>query len=289
MNDRLTGRTVLFFVAALACAFFLSFGAATVQAQPSKAQVTKMWEDQHNVKGRVLELKPMGGERTTNELHGKKYITPVGTCWDYNIVELQKCGCRLFERSSACCRKGSTTDCELRIGNSKLIDCAKYGKPKFGLAGDQEPEECRASRQASECWNRKDLVFGEGAVIGPCMQSPRFVCPKGWDTQQDYHNRKCGPTPEDCGCTIVEECSKPELLKCYSDWKANKAAVDCYWNPVYKSPYEREKCYKALSGEGVKEAVKDASSGQVPSVPSAPNPQAVNPGAVVDGLKKLFK
>jgi len=30
-------------------------------AEPSKAQVTALWEQQHNVKGRVLELKSRGG------------------------------------------------------------------------------------------------------------------------------------------------------------------------------------------------------------------------------------
>jgi hypothetical protein len=289
VTNRSIRKVSLLWNMTLVAVVFLALGMSGAQAEPSKAQVTKMWEDQHNVKGRVLELKNMGGERTTNELHGKKYITPVATCWDYNIVELQKCGCRLFEKSSACCRKGSSTDCELRIGNSKLIDCAKYGKPKFGLSGDQEPEDCKASRQASDCWKRKDLVFGQGAVIGPCQQGPEFVCPKGWETAQDFHNRKCGPTPEDCGCTLVEECSKPELLKCYKDWKSNKAAVDCYWNPMYKSPYDRDKCYKTVTGEGVKEAVKDGAAGSVPAVPSPPSPGTVSPGTVMDGLKKFMK
>jgi hypothetical protein len=212
-------------LALFACAvFFLGEGIAA--AEPSKSQVTKMWEDQHNVKGRILDVKSMGGQRTTNELHGKHYLTPVATCWDYDIVELQKCGCRLFTKSSACCRKGSSKDCELRIGNSKMVDCAAYGKPKFGLSGSEEPADCKAQRTQTSCWNRKDLVFGPGTVIGTCTkESPYFVCPKGWDTGQEFLNKKCGPTPEDCGCTLVEECSSEAALKCYKEWKSNQTSL----------------------------------------------------------------
>lgn len=210
--------------------FFL--GISQAAAEPSKSQVTKMWEDQHNVKGRVLDVKSRGGQRTTNEIHGKQYLTPVATCWDYDIVELQKCGCRLFMKSSACCRTGSSKDCELRIGDSKMVDCAPYGKPQFGLAGNTEPSECKSQRMQSSCWKRKDLVFGAGYVIGPCRGSnerqdwpPSFVCPKGQETVQDFLNKKCGPTPEDCGCTIVEECSSQEGLKCYKEWKTTQGAL----------------------------------------------------------------
>lgn len=201
-------------------------------AAPSTGQVTSMWESQHNVKGRVLTVKSKGGERTTNELHGKHYLTPVATCWDYDIVELQKCGCRLFAKSSACCRKGSSQDCELRIGDSKMIDCAPYGKPKFGLSGNAEPGDCKSQRRQSECWKRKDLVFGPGYVIGPCRGSnelqdfpPYFICPNGQKTVQDFLNKKCGRTPEDCGCTLVEECSSEGGLKCYNDWKSGKSGI----------------------------------------------------------------
>jgi len=207
------------------------FSVNQAMAQPSTSQVRKMWEDQHNVKGRVLDVKSVGGQRTTNELHGKHYLTPVATCWDYDIAELQKCGCRLFSKSSACCRKGSSQDCELRIGDSKMVDCASYGKPKFGLSGNTEPSECKSQRNQADCWKRKDLVFGAGSVIGPCQGGgvakdypPAFVCPKGYDTVNDFHAKKCGPTPEDCGCTIVEECSTEEGLKCYKDWKASQTS-----------------------------------------------------------------
>jgi hypothetical protein len=205
-----------------------------VCAEPSKAQVIRLWEDQHRIKGRVLDVKSRGGQRSTNELDTKKYLYPVGTCWDYDVVELQKCGCRLFERASVCCRKGSTKECEVRIGTStKMLDCSAYGKPKFGLAGTVEPAECKNQRMASACWNRKDLVFGAGSTIGPCVGSggsardypPAFVCPNGYDTVTAFYNKQCGPTPEDCGCTLVEECSTEEGLACYRQWKGGKGAV----------------------------------------------------------------
>lgn len=237
-------------------------GGAPALAEPSKAQVTKMWEEQHGVKGRVLEAKSKGGQRTTDELHGKHYLTPIATCWDYDIVELQKCGCRLFLKSSVCCRNGSAQDCELRIGNSKMVDCASYGKPKFGLSGNTEPGDCKSQRTQSACWSRKDLVFGAGYVIGPCSGSseaqdwpPSFVCPNGQKTVEDFLNKKCGPTPEDCGCTIVEACSSEGGLKCYREWKATQTSSSGNANP--------EKPTQASSSGGVSpekaaESVKSA-------------------------------
>ena len=199
-----------------------------VRAEPSKAQVTSLWEAQNRVQGRVLDVKSRGGQRSTNELDGKHYLTPVGTCWDYDVVELQKCGCRLFEKASVCCRKGSTKECEVRIGTTtKLVNCSSYGKAKFGLAGEREPAECKEKRMAADCWSRSDLVFGAGSTIGPCVGSggaaqdwpPAFICPNGYDTVNDFHAKKCGPTPEDCGCTLVEECSNEAGLACYREWK----------------------------------------------------------------------
>ncbi|NPU84434.1 MAG: hypothetical protein HPY65_08080 [Syntrophaceae bacterium] len=280
----------------------LAFGEAF--AEPSTAQVKKMWEGQNNVKDRVLSIKRMGGQRTTNQLDGKHYITPVGTCWDYDIVELQKCGCRLFLKASACCRRGSSRECEMRVGNSKMVDCSPYGKPKFGLAGNTEPADCKTQRMQSECWHRKDLLFGAGVVIGPCMGSnekqdwpPTFTCPKGQAAVQDFLNKKCGPTPEDCGCTIVEECSSEGGLKCYNDWKSNKAAVDCFYNPIYKSGYEQDKCYKAVMAGGSSEGAKEAAAGAADSVKeeasSSGSAAKSKAGSVadtaVDALKRIWK
>lgn len=231
------------------------FAARPVCAEPSKAQVIRLWEDQHRVKGRVLEVKGRGGQRSTNELDGKHYLYPVGTCWDYDVVELQKCGCRLFERASVCCRKGSTKDCEVRIGTTtKMLDCSAYGKPKFGLSGSVEPADCQNQRRASACWHRKDLVFGAGSVIGPCMGSneaqdwpPSFVCPKGQETVNDFHNKKCGPTPEDCGCKLVEECSNEKGLACYRQWKSG------------------------VGGSAVSESIPSSASSPIEKIPSLPS------------------
>jgi hypothetical protein len=302
--DLRRGKSSYWPVAFVCILGLFSLAAGDALAEPSTAQVKKMWEGQNNVKDRVLSVKRMGGQRTTNQLDGKHYITPVGTCWDYDIVELQKCGCRLFLKASACCRRGSTRECEMRVGNSKMVDCTPYGKPKFGLAGNTEPPDCKTQRMQSECWHRKDLVFGAGVVIGPCMGSnqkqdwpPTFKCPKGQETVQDFLNKRCGPTPEDCGCTLVEECSSEGGLKCYNDWKSNKAAVDCYYNPIYKSGYEREKCYKAAmagsSPEGAKEAAasvaESATQGTSGAGSSAKSKAGSAADAAVDVLKKIWK
>lgn len=174
----------------------LFFSPTLVYAEPSKSQVISLWESQHGVHGRVLDVKNRGGQRSTNELDGNRYLTPVGIWWDYDVIELQKCGCRLFERASVCCRKGSTKECEVRIGTStKLVDCSPYGKAKFGLSGGHEPAECKEKRTTTDCWKRKDLVFGAGSSIGHCTGSggaakdwpPPFICPKGYDTVNDFH------------------------------------------------------------------------------------------------------
>jgi hypothetical protein len=220
------------------------FLSGTAHSEPSKSQVTKMWEGQY--KNKVLDLKPRGGQRTTNQLHNQHYLSPIGSCWDYDVTELQKCGCRLFEKASVCCKKGSSSDCEIRIGNSRMLDCSKFGKSKFGLSGDKEPAACRERRMASDCFSRKDLTFGPGITVGPCTSSPYFICPQHDETMMAFLNKKCAPTPEDCGCTIVPECSQEEHLKCYQDWSSNKDAVECYTNPNHKTPYAREDCYKNL-------------------------------------------
>lgn len=220
------------------------FLSGTAHSEPSKIQVTKMWEGQY--KNKVLDLKPRGGQRTTNQLHNQHYLSPIGSCWDYDVTELQKCGCRLFEKASVCCKKGSSSDCEIRIGNSMMLDCSKFGKSKFGLSGDKEPAACRERRMASDCFSRKDLTFGPGITVGPCTSSPYFICPQHDETMMAFLNKKCAPTPEDCGCTIVPECSQEEHLKCYQDWSNNRDAVECYTNPNHKTPYAREDCYKNL-------------------------------------------
>lgn len=215
-------------------------------AQPSVAQCKSTWEPL--VKGeRALNCSFRGGARPTKELHGKHYLTPIGTCWDYDVVALQRCGCRTFLKASICCRKGSTasSQCEWRIGNSIEADCKKYGQPPFGLSGTTEPEECKARRQSMGCFKKK-FQFGEGVATGPCQASPAFECARGFDAQTDFLDGRCGPTPEDCGCTLLEECSKEDPLKCYKQWKADKEAVDCYWNKKHDNNYKRWKCYDDL-------------------------------------------
>jgi len=198
---------------------------------------------------KVLDCKYVGGDRGTKELKGQHYLTDVGTCWDFDLTAVQRCGCRLFMKSSICCRKGSTTDCEWRVGDSKMVDCKPYGQPPFGLSGDTEPEECRARRVATECWNKDKLVF-HGVTVGPCMEGPLFDCPDGDAAIGRYLGDQCGPTPEDCGCTLAEACSKPETVKCYKDWKADPEAVKCFDSKLYQNNWLKHKCYDKLKNPG---------------------------------------
>ncbi len=197
---------------------------------------------------RLLSCKYVGGDRATREIDGQKYLYDVGNCWDVDLVSLQKCGCRLFERSSICCRKGRANkgDCEWRVGNSRMIDCKPYKQPPFGLSGNTETDECRRQRMTTECWGRKDLMFGPGVSTGPCMSSPKFICKGGESDMNRFLNGECGPTPEDCGCALAEKCSDAEALKCYKDWIGNPAAVRCYDPKLYDNGYKRYKCMEGL-------------------------------------------
>jgi hypothetical protein len=210
---------------------------------PSVSQCRESW-DADPSKEKVLECTFEGGERATNELGGQKYLEPVGTCWDYNLVVAQRCGCRKFLRASICCRKGTTEGCDWRIGNSEMVDCGPFGEPKFGLSGTTEPAECQAQRATRECAARKDLLF-QGASVGPCFGGGvRFACQAGNQAQSDFLEGRCGPTPEDCGCTLVPECSKPEDLKCYQDWKGDPEALRCFTDN--EENYKRFDCLDKL-------------------------------------------
>lgn len=210
---------------------------------PSVKQCRDTWQRAPSGE-KVLECRFEGGERATHELGGRTSPTPVGTCWDYNVVVAQRCGCREFLKASICCRSGSTSDCEWRIGNSVVTDCAKYGEPPFGLSGSQEPADCRERRLQGECFQRKDLLFA-GVVVGPCMGGGvRFTCPGGDADQQRFLQGQCGPRPEDCGCQLVPEFSTAADLECYRAWSTDEQAVACFRDRP--SGYERTQCYEEL-------------------------------------------
>lgn len=210
---------------------------------PSVAQCKDTWQKAPSGE-KVLECRFQGGERATNELAGRTSPTPVGTCWDYDVVVAQRCGCREFRKASICCRSGSSTDCEWRIGNSVTTDCTKYGEPPFGFSGASEPADCRQQRLQSECAQRKDLLFA-GVVVGPCMGGGlRFACAAGDAAQQRFLSGECGPRPEDCGCQPVPECSGTGDLECYRAWSADEQAVACFRNQP--NGYERTRCYEEL-------------------------------------------
>ena len=225
-------------------ALVLGWGAAGCGAKaPSPKQCRETWQKAPSGE-KVLECTFQDGERATNELGGQRSLKPVGTCWDYDVVVAQRCGCRRFARASICCRTGSTSDCEWRIGNSTRVDCGRYGQPAFGLSGKEEPADCKAARMQAECYARKDLLFA-GAVVGPCRDGGlRFTCPGGQETQSRFLNGQCGPTPEACGCRLVEECSQPGDVACYRRWSGDPEAVACFAdNPA---GYAQTRCHEGL-------------------------------------------
>lgn len=102
------------------------------------------------------------------------------------------------------------------------------------------------SKAKSDCWERKTkLAFGPSARIGPNMGAPYFDCPNGAQTAIEYWDKKCGPTPEDCGCKVVVECSKPEHIKRYNEYIADKEAVACFTDPS-RNNFQASKCYDTL-------------------------------------------
>jgi hypothetical protein len=212
-------RTILLGVAvgAAACVC-LPFGGG---GKPSTKQCKETWQKAPSGET-VLDCQFKGGERLTNELDGKRYLNPVGTCWDYDVVVAQRCGCRKFVKASICCPKGSKKNCDWRIGNSVRVECKPYKQPTYGLSGEQEPADCRTARRESDCFARKDLQFA-GVVVGPCMGGGlRFACSRGQAAMTDFLNQRCGPTPLQCGCTLVEECSDGQDLACYKKWAATQ-------------------------------------------------------------------
>ncbi len=194
---------------------------------------------------KVLSCKYVGGDRPTRELFGEHYLTDVGMCRDYDLTAVQRCGCRVFIKSSICCRNGSTSECEWRVGNSEPVDCKPFGLAEFGLSGTSEPEECRLRRAAADCFNNKNLTFA-GITLGPCMVGPRFVCPKGDENLSEFLNGLCGPTPEDCGCVLAEPCSQADEIACYKAWKADPEAIKCFDPKVYPTGWKRSECYRML-------------------------------------------
>lgn len=223
---------------------FACFYQGSVLAEPSDKMCEKFFTPA--VPGeKVLACKYVGGDRPTKELNGQQYLTDVGTCWDFDLTAVQNCGCRLFMKSSICCRNGSTTECEWRVGDSKLVDCKPFGQPQFGLGGATESEDCRLRRAAADCYKDKKLSFA-GVTVGPCMVGPRFVCPRGDENLSEFLDGRCGPTPEDCGCVLAEPCSKKEEIDCYKAWKADPEAVKCFDPKAYSNGWLRSECYRKL-------------------------------------------
>ena len=223
----------------------LSLSLVTVVAAPVRAAPScKKYFEPGSPGEKLLSCKFRGGVRPTRELGGKKYITVVGTCYDYDVVALQKCGCRQFDRASLCCGKGrAAKTCYWRVGNSHLVDCKKYGKPKFGLTGNTETEECRQTVNAADCFKK---VRNQALVTaGPC-EHLRLDC-KG-DKEKagsDFFNEKCGPLVEDCGCSVDRTCSPSAAVQCYDEYSKDKEGIACFWKQD-KSLYDKKQCYEAV-------------------------------------------
>lgn len=218
----------------------LALGPAPASAAPS----CKRYYEPGAAGEKLLRCTPRGGVRPTRELGGKKFLGVVGTCWDFDVVALKRCGCRMFEKSSLCCGKGAAAKtCEWRVGNSKWVDCKTYKQPKYGLSGAQENEQCRQELNAADCFKR---VRTQALMTpGPCKQL-RATC-KG-DREQagrDFFNEKCGPLIEDCGCEVDRQCSDATAVQCYDEYRKDKEGIACYFRQA-KSPNDKRDCYEAL-------------------------------------------
>jgi hypothetical protein len=108
-----------------------------------------------------------------------------------------------------------------------------------------ETEKCRLDRHAQDCFKDPNLTFA-GITLGPCDVGPRFICPKGDEDLQRFLNGDCGPTPEDCGCTLAEDCSKAEQIACYKTWKADPEAMKCFDTQANPTGWARSECYRKL-------------------------------------------
>ncbi len=224
---------------------------STALSQPSTAQCMKMIEPA--VPGeKGLECKFKGGQRSTNELNGKKYLTPVGKCWDYDTVVIQSCGCRKFLKASICCRNGSTKECEWRVGKSEEVDCAKWKQPKFGLSGNTESPACAEKRKAKGCvyTNLKNPWYYPD--VGPCFGESRkggvFEC-ESLDAQSDFANDKCGPDPVSCGCTLKESCSDEAWVACYKEFIGSPEGLACFDITKPGSAYDKTQCWEAVKAK----------------------------------------
>jgi hypothetical protein len=196
-------------------------GAHSAEAKPSGARCKKMWRKGPQEK--VLRCTPRSGSRRTNSLAGKRYLTNVGTCWDYDVVVSQSCGCRLFSRASICCwKRGRRTCPDFRIGSSRPVDCRKYGRPRYGASGKTMSAACKAKAKAAAafafCRNGK---FSSVAMTG-CRASVSVSC--GTKAQlRALLAEKSGPRVESYpGCKLIERCSGKEGLACYRKLLAKK-------------------------------------------------------------------
>ena len=223
-------------------------------AQPSGAQCVQLWNKNMTPElakagEKAMACTPKGGKRATKEHGGKHYLTDIATCWDYDLVGLKKCGCRLFKKASICCRKGQK-ECEFRIGDSEFVDCKKYKLPTYGLAGETEPKDCKEKRLAGFCFKKRDGLAGVNlrtrmtrdergkTTGGPCPIF--FDCKGGPKTAERFDAGECA-LAEECDCT-VSECNEETTFTSYEEFKKDKAAQAC-WK---KSRKERDTCFYGL-------------------------------------------
>lgn len=204
-------------------AFFALLAAPSAAlAKPSAGQCKKMWHKQPGE--RVLRCTPRGGARRTNSLAGRRYIRSVGTCWNYDVVVQQSCGCRLFSKASICCWNKGRGCPDFRVGSSRLVDCRKYGAPRFGESGRTLSEACKAkaATAAKHAHCRKGAF--KAVALGDCRDAINVSC----DTPAHFNallRETCGPRVEDCpGCQLSSTCSSARGLVCYEKMLQKKAA-----------------------------------------------------------------
>jgi hypothetical protein len=215
-------------------------GGSPAWAKPSTKTCLAMWNKKPDVKGeKALKCTPTGSPYKSKQIGGKHYLYDVATCWSYDVLALKKCGCRLFTKTSICCRKGDK-ECEFRIGNSTWVDCGKVGYPTYGLSGNTSPE-CAAAHGQESCFKQLKTLAGVNLQSRSGFCAVYFDCPGGKKTTSRFEKGECA-LAEECGCTLSPCYLSAKEKQCYDDFAKDKAAQAC-WK---KGRGGRAECYRAL-------------------------------------------
>ncbi|MCB9639206.1 MAG: hypothetical protein H6728_07885 [Myxococcales bacterium] len=228
-------------------------------AQPSESRCMQLWKK--GAHETVLRCKARGGERLTRSLQGRRYRGVVGTCWDYDLVVQQSCGCRLFKRASICCWRDRPGVCpDFRVGASQIVKCGGYGAPRYGASGATMNARCQKRAKSG----RRNRHCGRAIVSGKakaftffsCRDAVLVQCKKESQFQPIFRGR-CGPGVGGCrGCRLMDECNSSRAKKCYREGltkeivrrsRRKRRLSKKYENPVPRVPHTHRHHKKSMA------------------------------------------